>query len=127
MTRKRRLFVATMFALLLTVFVTTSAFAHFCTNPNKKDGAGSIATITLVTLEDGSVQVVGYEANKKLNANESNGGFITIVLDGVAADLFAHVMLPDGALAAGPDGLSMCDGHGIDFFIECAGLEFPES
>lgn len=125
MTRKRRLFVSLMFALMLSVFVTTSAFAHFCTPANKEAGAGSALTITAVTLEDGTIQLVSMVPNKKLNATGSNGGFITVILDGAAYDLFAHNLLPDGALASGPDGANMCDGQGIDYLWACLGVEPP--
>jgi hypothetical protein len=125
MTRNRRLFVSLMFALMLTVFVTTSAFAHFCINPNKQEGAGSVLTITAITLEDGTIELVSIVPNKKLNATGSNGGFITVILDGTAYDLFAHNLLPDGALASGPDGDNMCDGHGVDYLWACLGVEPP--
>lgn len=120
MTRKRRLFVSLMFALLLSVFVTTSAFAHYCVNPNKTPGAGSLGVYDAATDT--------FTPLKKLNGegpfDSNNGGFITLIwFDGTAYDIFWNVGLPEGALAAGPDGLSMCDGRGVDFFVECAGLE----
>jgi hypothetical protein len=113
MSSKRRLLMATMFALLLTVFVTTSAFAHICTNANKKDGAGSIGTYNIA---DGT-----FTPNKPLNANASNGGFVTFT-DGVNSfDLYLHQLLPEGALAAGPGGDDQCDGLGVDNFLACIG------
>jgi hypothetical protein len=127
MTRKRRLVTATVFALMLTVFVTTSAFAHYCVNPQKKAGAGSIGTITVILLPDGNIDLVSFEPGKKLNADDpfeaSNGGFLTFT-DGASwsYDIFLHPGLPLGALQSGPGGLDMCDGHGIDFVIACLGL-----
>lgn len=114
MSSKRRLLTATMFALMLTVFVTTSAFAHICTNANKKDGAGSIGTYNIA---DGT-----FTPNKTLNANASNGGFVTFT-DGVNSfDLYLHQTLPEGALAAGPEGDNQCDGQGVDNVMVCLGL-----
>jgi hypothetical protein len=74
MTRKRRLLTATLFALLLTVLVTTSAFAHYCTNANKQPGAGSVGTYNVVTET--------FEPAKQFNEAHPNGGFVTLT-DGV--------------------------------------------
>jgi hypothetical protein len=110
MTRKRRIITATMFALILTVFVTTSAFAHYCTNANKEDGAASIGTYNLVTET--------FEPS-----GLPNGGFITIT-DGAtfSYDIYLHHTLPEGALASGPGGDDQCDGLGVDNFLVCIGF-----
>ncbi len=52
-----------------------------------------------------------------------NGGFVTFT-DGesFSFDVFMHNFLPEGALASGPDGDNMCDGHGVDFALVCLGL-----
>jgi hypothetical protein len=114
MTHKRRLLTATVFALLLTVFVTTSAFAHYCTNANKKEGAGSVGTYNLVTET--------FEPAKKVNEAHLNGGFVTFT-DGATfwVDIYLHQTLPAGALAAGPGGDDQCDGLGVDNFLVCIG------
>jgi hypothetical protein len=52
------------------------------------------------------------------------GGFVTLIwFDGTYYDIFWNTTLPAGALASRPDGLNMCDGHSVDFFLACAGLE----
>lgn len=114
MTYKRRLLTATMFALLLTVFVTTSAFAHICTNANKQEGAGSVGTYNVVTET--------FEPAKRANEAHPNGGFVTFT-DGATfwVDIYIHQLLPAGALAAGPGGDDQCDGKGVDLFLACIG------
>lgn len=113
MSSKRRLLMATMFALMLTVFVTTSAFAHICTNASKRDGAGSVGTYNVVTET--------FESAKRLNEAHPNGGFVTFT-DGINSfDIYMHQTLPAGALAAGPGGDDQCDGLGVDNFLACIG------
>jgi hypothetical protein len=115
MMHKRRLLTATVFALLLTVFVTTSAFAHYCTNANKKDGAGSVGIYNVVTET--------FEPSKQfINEAHPNGGFVTLT-DGATFwyDVYLHQTLPVGALAAGPGGDDQCDGLGVDNFLVCIG------
>ena len=115
MIHKKNLFVATALVLMLSVFVTTTAFAHFCTNPNKKDGAGSIGTYNVVTES--------FEAGKKVNDIRPNGGFVTFT-DGATfwVDIYLHQLLPEGALASGPGGDDQCDGKGVDNFLACIGV-----
>jgi hypothetical protein len=109
MLRKSRLTVALLFALLLTLMMTSVVSAHYCTNPNKPDGAGSIGTINIATGEE--------------TITKKNGGFITIT-DGetFSVDVFNHVLLPEGALNAGP-GDNQCDGKGVDNALVCLGVE----
>jgi len=109
MNSRRRFLVATLFALMLTAFVATSAFAHYCTNANKQDGAGSIGTYNVVT--------------ETFEPNQPNGGFLTVT-DGAtfSVDIYSHQLLPQGALAAGPGGDDQCDGLGIDSFLACIGV-----
>ena len=109
MTSRKRLLRATLFALIMAAFVATSAFAHYCTNPNKHDGAGSIGTYNVVT--------------ETFEPNQPNGGFLTVT-DGAtfSVDIYAHQLLPAGALAAGPGGDDQCDGLGVDSFLACIGV-----
>jgi hypothetical protein len=109
MTARKRLFTATLFALMLTAFFATSAFAHYCTNPNKKAGAGSIGTYNVVT--------------ETFEQNQPNGAFITFTDEATfSVDIYIHQTLPAGALAAGPGGDDQCDGLGIDSFLACIGV-----
>jgi hypothetical protein len=39
-----------------------------------------------------------------------------------AYDSFLHQFLPDGALAAGPDGDNVCDGRGVGEALTCLGI-----
>jgi hypothetical protein len=114
MSPKRRLLTSVLFALFLTVFISTSAFAHYCTNPNKKDGAGSVGIYNIMTGT--------FEPSKRVNATMSNGGFITFTDGDFAFDIFAHQLLPEGALEAGPEGDNQCDGMGIDSALACLGI-----
>ena len=100
--------------MMLTMMVAAPAFAHHCANVDKKAGAGSIGTVNISTGEE--------EFTKK------NGGFVTVTgerEDGstFSYDTFAHKTLPDGAMAAGPEGDSECDGRGIDDVLACEGVE----
>jgi hypothetical protein len=115
MTHKKRFLMSMIFVIILTILVTTTAFAHYCTPPNKMDGAGSIGTYNVVTET--------FEPSKRVNATLSNGGFVTIT-DGAtfSYDIFAHQGLPAGALAAGPGGDDQCDGVGIDYVLACLGI-----
>ena len=108
MRSRKRLFKATLFALILAAFVATSAFAHICTNPNKQAGAGSIGTYNVVT--------------ETFEQNQPNGGFVTFT-DGASfsVDIYIHDVLPEGALASGPGGDDQCDGRGVDNFLACIG------
>ena len=117
MFRSRRLVISTTLVVMLTLLVTSSAFAHLCTNPNKPDGAGSIGVYNIVTGE--FLPVPRFNA---YNENHTNGGFVTIT-DGArfTVDVFANVLLPDGALDAGPGHDNYCDGIGIDLFLACIG------
>ncbi len=101
---------------LLSVFGTTSAFAHHCTPVNKNAGAGSIGTYNVVHE--------AFTPNKRLNAKGSNGGFITVT-DGTSFsyDVFLHQTLPEGAFAAGPGGDDQCDDRGVDDALDCLGIQ----
>jgi hypothetical protein len=115
MIHKKRFFIATVFVLLLSAFVTSSAFAHICTPANKLPGAGSLGVYNVVTET--------FEPGKKLSPNMANGGFVTIT-DGAtfAYDIFLHQTLPIGALTSGPGGDDQCDGLGVDNFLACLGF-----
>lgn len=115
MIQKKRFFITAVFVLLLSAFVTGTAFAHVCTPANKLPGAGSLGVYNVVTET--------FEPGKKLSPNMANGGFVTIT-DGAtfAYDVFIHQTLPAGALASGPGGDDLCDGLGVDLFLACLGI-----
>lgn len=77
--------------------MTLSAFAHVCTNANKKAGAGSVGTHNIMTGEF----VPGSQFHG--NGEHPNGGFI-MLHDGQnwSFDISIHKTLPEGALDAGP-------------------------
>jgi hypothetical protein len=111
---KKRLTVFLAAAMLMTMMAAAPAFAHHCTNVNKKAGAGSVGTVNVDTGEE--------------TITKQNGGFITVTgtrEDGstFSYDVFAHRTLPDGAMAAGPEGDSECDGRGIDDALACEGID----
>ena len=100
--------------MMVAMSVASPAFAHHCTNANKKAGAGSAGTVNISTGEE--------------TFTKKNGGFITVTgerEDGstFSYDVFAHRTLPDGAMAAGPEGDNECDGRGIDDAFACEGVE----
>ena len=110
-----RLTIAATSAAVLALFVTSAAFAHGCYPADKPAGAGSIGTFNIAT---------GSFTPGKNNPGEfNNGGFVTFT-DGFSFtyDLFLHQYLPDGALAAGPDGDNLCDGRGVDEALTCLGI-----
>ena len=111
---RTRLMVLVASAMVLTMMVAAPAFAFHCTPVNKKAGAGSIGTVNVDTGEE--------------TITKKNGGFITVTgerEDGstFSYDVFAHRTLPDGAMAAGPEGDSECDGRGIDDALACEGID----
>ena len=112
----RKSLVALVLALTLTVALSTSAFAHYCSNANKQDGAGSSATLVLdpVTFEP-----ISYEVTKP--NGKDVGGFLTIVIGDESFDTFVHNLLPEGALSSG-SGDSQCDAQGIDSALACLGF-----
>lgn len=104
-----------VFALLIAIMATSVVSAHYCTNPQKPTGAGSIGVVNIATDEA--------EFTKR------NGGFITLTDGaGITVDLFIHAQekhnfaLPAGALNSGP-GDSQCDGKGIDNALVCFGVD----
>ena len=107
---RKRLTVFLAAAMMLTMMSAAPAFAHHCFNANKKDGAGSIGTVNIATGEE--------------TFTKEHGGFVTIT-DGstFSYDVFANRTLPDGAMAAGPEGDSECDGRGIDDAFACEGID----
>jgi hypothetical protein len=111
---RSKLLVFLVTAMMLTIMAAAPAFAHYCTNVNKKAGAGSIGTVNVDTGEE--------------TITKKNGGFVTVTgtrEDGstFSYDVFAHRTLPDGAMAAGPEGDSECDGRGIDNALACEGID----
>jgi hypothetical protein len=114
MNRISRFSVAIVFALLLAAMLSSVVSAHYCTNQNKKDGAGSIGTVNIATGE--------------VDIEKTNGGFVTITDGDWSYDVFIHAQekhdyaLPEGALNAGP-GDDQCDGKGVDNALVCLGIE----
>ncbi len=114
---------ATILALVFVFALSTSAYAHVCSNQNKQLEAGSIGTLTLNL-------VTGEETFEP--SGKKNGGFVTIHVITPWGDqwysVFEHAgpegILPDGALNAGP-GDSLCDGKGVDFAIACVEMSAP--
>ena len=111
---RSKLLVFLVTAMMLTIMAAAPAFAFHCTPVNKKAGAGSIGTVNVDTGEE--------------TITKKNGGFITVTgtrEDGstFSYDVFAHGTRPDGAMAAGPEGDSECDGRGIDDALACEGVE----
>jgi hypothetical protein len=125
MSLKKRFSVGLVFALLLAIFVTGVAFAHYCTPANKKDGAGSIGVYNIVTEEFTPSKRVFPDADGDGVPDILNAGFVTLT-DGASFsyDIFVHQLLPDGALASGPGGDDLCDGQGVDLFLACVGFLF---
>jgi hypothetical protein len=115
MRRTHRLSIAAASAVMLALFVTSAAFAHACYPADKPAGAGSIGVFNIATG--------AFTPGKNNPGNFNNGGFVTFT-DGVsfAYDLFLHQYLPEGALAAGPDGDNVCDGRGVDEALTCLGI-----
>ena len=109
MNKRKRFTVSLIFALLLVVFVTNTAFAHYCTKVENKYGAGYIGVVNIVTGEE--------------TITKQNGGFITVT-DGetFSYDILMHNLAPDGAMRSGPGGSSQCDGKGIDNALVCLGF-----
>lgn len=109
---RKKLAVLVAATLMLVISAASPAFAHHCTNVSKKAGAGSIGTFNIVT-----------ETFTPAKENGGGGAFITIT-DGssFSYDVFVHRTLPEGAMAAGPDGDSECDGVGIDDAFACLGI-----
>lgn len=107
---RTKLLVILAATMMVAMSVASPAFAHHCTNANKKAGAGSVGTVNIATGEE--------------TITKKNGGFLTIT-DGstFSYDVFAHRTLPDGAMAVGPEGDSECDGKGIDDALACEGID----
>jgi hypothetical protein len=111
---RKKLAVLLAATMMLVMLGASPAFAFHCANVAKKAGAGTTGTFNADTGE--------FTPAKK------NGGFITVTgtsEDGstFSYDVFAHGVRPDGAMAAGPDGDSECDGVGIDDAFACEGVE----
>jgi len=114
---KKQIFLAVISALLVTIIITGTASAHYCFPANKPGGAGTVGV-----FDENTNTFTPAKTNwGSLETFKLHGGFVTLIPLGSSEsyDLFIHIGL-DSALTAGPDGLSMCDGQGIDFFIACA-------
>jgi len=121
MSVKKRFSLASLFAILMTLVIFSSAFAHYCTPTQKLPGAGSVGVFNVTTGEfkPGKVKLM----DRNGDGMPDNGGFISFT-DGqyFYFDVFMHDVLPDGALASGPDGDNLCDGMGIDNALVCLGI-----
>ena len=104
----KRSFVTAVGAAALALIAVAPASAHFCSNVSKQAGAGSVGTYNIATGQ--------------FTENQKNGGFVTITDGTFAYDVFLHQMLPEGALAAGPEGDDACDGQAVDFALACLGI-----
>lgn len=94
-------------AVAFTVF-TGTAYAHYCTNVSKNDGAGN-AGVLFADVSSGDFEVVPALSTVKLNQQgRITGGFMDIHVDfngdGVAdlelTDVYAQTGLPEKALLA---------------------------
>jgi hypothetical protein len=123
MTIKKRFTVGMIFALLLAVFISGTALAHYCTPANKPSGNGSIGEFNFMT-GDFTPYKNNFDGLDEFGFPILlNGAFITFTDGaGFAVDIFIHTSLPEGALAAGPDGSSQCDYKGIDDIRDCLGI-----
>ena len=107
---------------VLLLISATQALAAHCTVAKKPQGAGSMATVNLVT---GEVTATG----------AGKGGFVSLDFDGdgtgdsdvfdlpvtpaLEDDLGVGVgVLPEAARGAGP-GDALCDGKGVDDLFAC--------
>lgn len=89
-----------------------TAYAHYCTNVSKKDGAGVVGVL-FADLSSGDFEVVPSKSTVKMNSQgQVTGGFMDVhvdfngdgTADFVLTDVYAHTGLPSGALlAAGCD------------------------
>lgn len=85
-----------------------TAYAHYCTNVSKKDGAGNVGVL-FADLSTGDFTVVPAKSTVRMNAQGAvTGGFMDIHVDFdgdgtadlVLTDVFAHTGLPTKALLA---------------------------
>ncbi len=102
--------IATAAGLALTLSVSSTSLAHYCTNEKKPVGAGSAGTYDIAT-------------DTFTPSKSGHGDFVTIT-DGstFAVDVYGNVLLPEGAQNAGP-GDSECDGKGNGDALDCLGVE----
>ena len=96
---------ATTVALALS---SGTAYAHYCTNVSKKDGAG-VAGVLFADLSSGEFEVVPSKSTVEMNKQgQITGGFMDVHVDFngdgtadlVLPNIFAHAGLPSGALLA---------------------------
>jgi hypothetical protein len=113
---RKKLAVLLAATMTMVMLGASPAFAFHCANVAKKPGAGTTGTFNADTGE--------FTPTKE----KGGGGFITVTgtsEDGstFSYDVFAHGVRPDGAMAAGPEGDSECDGVGIDDALACEGVD----
>lgn len=97
---------ATAFMVLL--LFSGTAFAHYCTNVSKKDGAGNVGVLFADLSSDDFVVVPELSTVRMNPQGHISGGFMDIhvdfngdgAADFVLTDIFAHTGLPDAALLA---------------------------
>jgi hypothetical protein len=112
---------ATVVALML---FSGTAYAHYCTNVSKRDGAGNVGVL-FADVSSGDFELVPELTTVKLNRQgQITGGFMDIYvdLDGdgsedlVFADVYAHTGLPAKALLAA--GCGQATETNVPFFDE---------
>lgn len=120
---KRMLKLAGATAVASALF-TGTAYAHYCTNVSKKDGAGN-AGVLFADVSSGDFTVVPEKSTVKMNSQgRITGGFLTLHIDVtgdgahdiVFEDVYAQTGLPDGALLAA--GCGQATETNIPFFPE---------
>ncbi|MFP5376633.1 MAG: hypothetical protein ACLGIO_07630 [Acidimicrobiia bacterium] len=120
---KRMLKLAGATAVASALF-TGTAYAHYCTNVSKKDGAGN-AGVLFADVSSGDFTVVPEKSTVKMNSQgQITGGFMTIHVDFdgngtpdlVLEDVYAHTGLPSGALLAA--GCGQATETNVPFFDE---------
>lgn len=106
------------------VLFTGTAYAHYCTNVSKKDGAGN-AGVLFADVSSGDFELVPSLTTVKLNRQgQVTGGFMDIHVDFngdgsaelVLGDVYAHAGLPSHALLAA--GCGRATETNIPFFDE---------
>lgn len=132
----KRAFTFTSMLIAAIAIGAAPALAGFCFVENKPIGPGQQAVINFA---DGSFEILNNSAeHRNENSLSEDGtpriaGFLGVDLDGdgtadaeflIPGNPDGH--LPEGALQAGPDGDSQCDGHGVGNVFVCLGGEEPE-
>ena len=134
----RRAFTFTSMLLATIAIGAAPALAGFCFVENKPVGPGQQAVIDLTDPTFETFTILNKSAeHRNENSFTDDGtphlaGFLGVDIDGdgeadgeflIPGTPEGH--LPEGALTAGPEGDSQCDGKGVGNFFVCAG-GFPD-